>query len=120
MTMKRIFLALLIVPSALLWALMCTAAIGFYGEGIISGDFQVFPVVLLSIIGLSCLAAVVTALFKYPKTTIFLAYSISLGIVTMLIGMYTFWPLFNPILAISAISLLIGSIFLLIEHIRHT
>ncbi|WP_444922698.1 hypothetical protein ACJJH9_00040 (plasmid) [Microbulbifer sp. DLAB2-AF] len=116
--LKKLLLLLLIVPSGFLWAGMCFLGISIFFHGMFR-DFGSFFLSLLSLIGLFCVVTAIVASIRYPKINALSVYSALLGIAAIVVGVYIGVP-FAPLLLASAVSLMVGGIFLVVEYVRGT
>ncbi|WP_041590362.1 hypothetical protein [Teredinibacter turnerae] len=115
---KKLLLVILIAPAGLLWVGMCLFGLSIFSHAMFR-EFGSFALTILSFIGLGCVITAIVASFRYPKISAVSVYAASFGIAAMVIGMYIGVP-YSHVLAVSAVSLLVGGVFLLIEYVRGT
>jgi hypothetical protein len=115
---KKAMLAILIFPAGLFWCGICFFGVMFFSHGMFA-DLSLFLFSLLPIIGLFCLVVAYFSVIRFPKVSGFSAITVLIGFVALGIGIYI--GFFTEIwFILTALSLFLGGLMLLVEYVRGT
>ena len=116
--LKKVALITLVIPASIPWLGMCFFGLAIFAHGAFR-DFQTFFLTLVTLAGLFSLIVAIISAARYPKISQFTVYTIGLGcaslVIALCIGFYD-----EPWFLISAISLFLGSAFIMVEYVRGT
>ena len=115
---KKVALITLVVPACIHWLVMCLFGLAIFAHGAFR-DLPSFFLTLVTLAGLFSLAVAIISVIRYPKISQFTVYTIGLGCAALAIALYIGFYAETWFL-ISAISLFLGSAFIMVEYVRGT
>ena len=115
---KKAVLIVLFIPASFQWLGMCLLGLTIFAHGTFR-DLPSFFITAVTLVGLFSLSVAVASVIRYPKISKFTIYTLCAGCASLSIALYM--GLFaEPWFLFSAISLFIGSAFIMVEYVRGT
>ena len=115
---KKVALITLVIPASIHWLGMCLFGLAIFAHGAFR-DLPSFLLTLVTLVGLFSLIVAIVSVARYPKISQFTVCTIGLGcaalVIALCIGFYD-----EPWFLVSAISLFLGSAFIMVEYVRGT
>jgi peptidoglycan/LPS O-acetylase OafA/YrhL len=115
---KKVALITLVIPASIHWLGMCLFGLAIFAHGAFR-DLPSFFLTLVTLVGLFSLIVAIVSVARYPKISQFTVYTIGLGcaalVIALCIGFYD-----EPRFLVSAISLFLGSAFIMVEYVKGT
>jgi hypothetical protein len=115
---KKVALITLVIPAGIHWLGMCLFGLAIFAHGVFR-DLPSFFLTLVTLVGLFSLIVAIVSVARYPKISQFTVYISGLGcvalVIALCIGFYD-----EPWFFVSAISLFLGSAFIMVEYVRGT
>ena len=115
---KKVALITLVIPASIHWLGMCLFGLAIFAHGAFR-DLPLFFLTLVTLVGLFSLIVAIVSVARYPKISQFTVYIIGLGcaalVIALCIGFYD-----EPWFLVSAISLFLGSAFIMVEYVKGT
>ena len=113
---KKVLLVLLIFPASIHWLGMTLLGLIIFAQGTFY-DIASFFVTVLILVGLFSLGVAFFSVIRYPKISSFTVCSIGAGCAALTIALYMGLYAETPFL-ISACSLFLGSLIIMVDYVR--